>query len=194
MIYCHADKATARLASGQEKVFLLTTLPCSLRQEHHCVRSNVMKRTPQVRRRPYRIRNPHERFFEKVRIDPSGCWIWEGALGKAGYGTFNLGRYEDGYTSAHIYTYTMLFGPVPSGLQLDHLCRVRACCNPWHLEAVSSRTNALRGAHPWVTQPRKTHCNYGHTLTEETRYASGSCRICARQRAKAWKATHRHQQ
>lgn len=127
---------------------------------------------------PRKPRNQRERFFEKVRIDPSGCWIWEGSRAKAGYGTFNLGRRGDGYTTAHEYTYSMLFGPVPSGYELDHLCRQRCCCNPWHVEAVTHRVNHLRGMHPAAVTHRSGICKRGHALSPKN-FRGAECRRCA---------------
>lgn len=77
-------------------------------------------------------------------LDRSGeCWVWTGAL-NTGYGRVHVGP---GRRSAygHRVLYEMLVGPVPEGLDLDHLCRNRACCNPDHLEPVTRQENLLRG-------------------------------------------------
>lgn len=81
-----------------------------------------------------------ERFWAKVERDPSGCWLWTASLADGGYGHF--GRWK-----AHRYAYETLVEPVPHGLDLDHLCRVRHCVNPSHLEPVTRAENLRRGTH-----------------------------------------------
>lgn len=80
---------------------------------------------------------------ESYIIDSAtGCWVWQ-RLGVNGYGRLTL----DGVTQpAHRYTYEALNGPVPEGLELDHLCRNKACVNPFHLEAVPHAENLRRAA------------------------------------------------
>ena len=83
------------------------------------------------------------RLMSHVRIDPSGCWIWTGSLNREGYGRISWrGRTE---RAAHRVSYALLRGPLLEGLELDHLCRVRPCVNPDHLEQVTSQVNILRG-------------------------------------------------
>jgi len=91
---------------------------------------------------PHRRRlTPDERFWPKV--DRGGaCWLWTGALYVNGYGAF---RGPDGRTiRAHRFAYERVVGPIPEGLDLDHLCRVRACVNPAHLEPVTRAENLRR--------------------------------------------------
>lgn len=115
--------------------------------------------------RVYVRRDPADRFTEKYRVDPSGCWIWTGAIGAEGYGRF-------GYPSrqtrlAHRVAHVLFIGPIPDGYQVDHICAVKACVNPDHLEAVTPLVNTRR-ALPWVNgQARRTHCPQGHEYTEE---------------------------
>lgn len=71
------------------------------------------------------------------------CWIWQRATDRRGYGVGCLGRTP---VRAHILYFESKHGPVPDGLQLDHRCRIRRCCNPDHLEAVTSAENTRRGA------------------------------------------------
>ena len=73
------------------------------------------------------------------------CWIWTGGLSKKGYGVFSLGGVSQ---LAHRVAYEWILGAVPAELELDHLCRVRACVRPNHLEAVTHRVN-LRRAPVW---------------------------------------------
>jgi len=77
---------------------------------------------------------PEIRFWAKVdKNGPGGCWVWTGALADTGYGIFNL---RAKLNNTHRVAYEWLVGPIPDGMHLDHLCRVRACCNPAHLEPV----------------------------------------------------------
>ena len=110
------------------------------------------------------------------------CWLWMLQLDSRGYG-----RFWDGTRRpfAHDFAYELLVGPVPDGLELDHLCRVPACVNPAHLEAVTHRVNVLRGVGFMAQQARKTHCKRGHLLAGDNIYDRGGrkrdCRICRRE-------------
>jgi hypothetical protein len=84
-----------------------------------------------------------ERFFAFVSPEPnSGCWLWCGGLQSRGYGFFCLS--DASMVLAHRYSYELARGPVPDGLEVDHLCRLKACVNPEHLEAVTQSENTLR--------------------------------------------------
>lgn len=73
----------------------------------------------------------------------TACWLWAGYLKPNGYASISLDRKHKVY--AHRYVYERFRGPIPDGLQLDHLCRVRSCVNPWHLEPVTAAENLRRG-------------------------------------------------
>ena len=115
-------------------------------------------------------------FWRKVNFDtPTGCWEWMGGKDWDGYGMAQAaGRSCRSSRMAYIY----LIGPIPSGLQLDHLCRVVSCVNPWHLEPVTPKENRQR------VSRLKTACRYGHpynaTNTHVTKEGWRICRLCAR--------------
>jgi hypothetical protein len=91
----------------------------------------------------------------------TGCTLWLKHLAPNGYGTVAVGgrvRY------AHRVAFELAKGPIPSGLQIDHLCRVRSCINPQHLEAVTQKVNWFRGFSPPALNAKKTHCRRGHLL------------------------------
>lgn len=123
-----------------------------------------------------------ERFM--ARVDDSGdCWLWLGAKSSNGYGAVSVGGRMK---SAHRYSYEQHVGSIPAGLQIDHLCRVRNCVNPAHLEAVTGRTNVLRSPDaPSAINARKTHCIHGHEYTPENTLLQKRgkyCRECHRQK------------
>ena len=134
-----------------------------------------------------------DRFRMKYDIADNGCWIWKGATtGKSGYGAFYAGQ----RITAHRFAYETFIGPVPEGLDVDHLCRNRLCVNPDHLEPVTRRENVVRGVSPNAANAAKTHCIRGHPLTRENCYASKwprnrECKECARLASKAKTAKRR---
>lgn len=93
-----------------------------------------------------------QRFWMKVdRTDT--CWLWTASKTRNGYGMFGVSIDGKVTTSpAHRWAYEMLVGPIPTGLQIDHLCRVRHCVNPAHLEPVTGTQNIRRG---WVARRRE---------------------------------------
>lgn len=122
------------------------------------------------------VRTPAEpRFWAKV--DKSGeCWEWTASLKPNGYGSF---VFEGRTWYAHRLAYTLARGEIPHGLQLDHLCRNRACVNPDHLEPVTCRVNLLRGETLTAARAAQTHCVNGHEFTPATTYIKpNGCRNC----------------
>ena len=121
-----------------------------------------------------------ERFNERyIPVPESGCWIWLGNPNAYGYGVI---RVSGKMINAHRFAYTTHRGPIPDGLTLDHLCRVRCCVNPDHLEAVDNKTNVLRGVGSPAVNARKTHCLRGHEFTNTTHGTTGVprryCQTC----------------
>lgn len=114
-----------------------------------------------------------ERFWEKVNKTDE-CWLWTAGTCKDGYGRFRLdGRVQQ----AHRVAYELLVGPIPEGLELDHVCRVTACVRPDHLEPVTHQENMARGHYG-----RRDCCKRGHLFTpENTRWVESGrrCRKCA---------------
>lgn len=105
-----------------------------------------------------------DRVRSKVAYDPDGCWLWVGAVRDTGYGQIGirLARRQYANKLAHRYVYELLVGPIPDGLQIDHLCRVITCVRPDHLEPVTQRENIARGESACAWNARKTHCKRGH--------------------------------
>jgi hypothetical protein len=134
--------------------------------------------------RIYPRKDVMDRLWAKTIIDPdSGCRIWCGALVSNGYGAIRDG---DGRMAlVHRVGYEREVGEIPDGLDLDHLCRTRACWNPTHLEPVTRQINLLRGVGFPAQQAAKTHCPHGHPYDDQnTRIKCGKreCRACERRR------------
>lgn len=98
------------------------------------------------------------------------CWLWTGSLDTAKYGQIMVGGRM---RKAHTAFYERYVGPVPEGLELDHLCRVRLCVNPEHLEAVTHAENVRRAA------LARTTCPNGHQY-DSMRDGHRSCSTCRR--------------
>ena len=141
---------------------------------------------------PYMTDSELGRFLGKLEFDEAltwngmPCWLWGARRTKpSGYGTLNIGGK---HTRAHRLAYEHWIGPIPEGLQPDHLCRVRRCCNPWHVEPVTQSVNVLRSLTALGKQakpkPVRTHCDCGREYEKiETRKGQMKvCRPCARRR------------
>lgn len=133
---------------------------------------------------------PVEPRMERFSIpEPnSGCYLWLGALSTDGYAQIS---HNGRNRNAHIVAYELAKGPVPDGLQIDHLCRVRCCVNPDHLEAVTAQVNNVRGFGPMTTRERNAGnysptCPHGHTDVVRYMRKNGklqkTCLTCRKER------------
>ena len=148
-------------------------------------------------------RTLEERFWPKVnkdgpisnhRPDLGPCWLWLGGQMNNGYGQFWNGR---NMVLAHRFAYELLVGPIPEGLESDHLCRVRNCVNAGHLEPVSHLINVQRGEAGLESgrqQLAKTHCPAEHPYGVENTYwwrGERHCRACNRAHSRELRARRR---
>ncbi len=118
------------------------------------------------------------RFWAKVDKTDT-CWLWTASQRTNGYGQFAIKHGQVVY--AHRFAYEALVGPIPVGLQIDHLCRVRHCVNPSHMEPVTPRENTLRGYGISVINAAKTHCPQGHLYDARRQNGDRRCRTCNRE-------------
>lgn len=136
--------------------------------------------------RPPRI-GEDKRFDCKYIVDKSDCWLWQANIHANGYGKF---KSDSGKTLlAHRFSYERAYGAISPDLQIDHLCRVRSCVNPSHLEQVTAKVNTYRGVSFSAVNAFKTHCVHGHSFdADNTRIyyfkdrPHRACRSCARAR------------
>lgn len=158
---------------------------------------------PGLVRRTYRW---PENLLRRLRFDPpssmpTGCITWTGMVNDDGYGMLSV---KGKMRYCHRAAYELLRGPIPDGLELDHLCHGadnscpggrscphRACCNPGHMEPVTTAENGQRGLRN-VERLARTHCVHGHEWTPENTYywkdGARRCRACQRRATAAWRA------
>lgn len=132
---------------------------------------------------------PIERFMRFVKVNETGCWVWQGSKGNGvrnkGYGYFNSGEKN---VIAHRWSYSFFKGAIPKGLTVHHKCYNPSCVNPEHLKAITQRENNF-------DSPRyvgnRTHCPRGHEYTPDNIYERPNkkgnkswreCRQCSRER------------
>lgn len=111
------------------------------------------------------------------KVDAAGpCWLWTGHRSAQGYGRIGTGEGR-AVALVHRVVWELLVGPIPASLELDHLCRVRSCCNPDHLEPVTHAENVRRGAFGANRLPL-AKCRRGHDFTPENTAVYARQREC----------------
>ncbi len=155
----------------------------------HAKRPRTVDAAGGMAQRRYPLHTPKRIARFTARVDKNGpaaearpdlgpCWLWTGSIDADGYGCYLRDH------SAHRFAWEIANGPVPDGLVIDHLCRVRHCVNPAHMEPVTNAENILRGECPPAVNARKTHCPRGHEFTTENTYVypdgRRECRECRR--------------
>lgn len=163
----------------------------SLFPKRHRVTIAARAKKLKVRRKCHGLnQSTMERFWNKVNKTsgiygesgnfPSECWTWKASTHQ-GYAEFWDDK-KKSMTHAHKFLYESINGPVLSHLELDHLCRIRHCVNPSHLEPVTPKENTLRGTGPTSINAKKTHCINGHLFDEKNTYVNEgrNCRQCIR--------------
>lgn len=133
------------------------------------------------------------RFWAKVdRRGDDECWPWLGALSYKGYGRVFID--SKSHKPAHRFAYELENGPVSPDLVMDHLCRNRACCNPRHVEPVTTRTNVLRGVGLTAKAAAQTHCKRGHLLSGHNLLPNPKARECRECKLERNRADYRRAQ
>jgi hypothetical protein len=125
---------------------------------------------------------PEQRFWPKVEF--ADCWLWTGATVHNGYAVFRLNAKRVVY--AHRWAYEHLVGDPGDGMELDHLCRVRRCVNPDHLEPVTHAENTRRGYGPTSSNGAMLTCALGHPLVQAK--TQRFCRTCRNKYAREYAA------
>jgi len=121
------------------------------------------------------------RFSNKIQVDNNtNCWNWIAAKHSAGYGLFILNNKR---IYSHRYSYELFKGKIYEGLDIDHICRNRLCCNPDHLEAVTRQVNLLRGMGTSAINARKIKCPRGHNYTGKNNRGQRICGTCKNEKA-----------
>lgn len=139
--------------------------------------------------RPHKTVSDADRILAKIVVDEmTGCWEWQGYRMPAGHGRVRAGGRK---VLVHRWVFEHLVGPIPEGLELDHLCRNPPCCNPDHLEPVDHRTNCLRGIGQGALNAVKTECPKGHPYDAANTYVDflgrRVCRACRSAWQRRWR-------
>lgn len=123
-----------------------------------------------------------ERIKKKIVLQPCAikgligdCWAWQG-FKYQGYGRYRINSKIT--KKAHRVVYELLKGPIPEGLESDHLCLNRSCVNPDHIEPVTRAENLRRSHVTGAGNGARTHCRQGHEFTNKNTYAWRGKRFC----------------
>ena len=134
-----------------------------------------------------------ERLLERIELDERGCWVWTAYVNPDGYAVLSP---DPGHSQlAHRFSYVWHVGPVQPGMELDHVCRNRACVNPDHLEQVTHRENMKRSITRWRHQ-QVAQCPQGHDYSPQNTgisiqaggHPNRYCKACRRDRSRARRA------
>lgn len=138
--------------------------------------------------------------MSQTYINTDECWLYAGYKNPDGYGViFCTVNGKTINHRAHRVTYENFVAPIPDNMVLDHLCRVRHCINPAHLEAVTDKENIMRGIGASAKNSVKTHCPNGHPYNNRNTYTHTSakgnkeryCRRCRDAYIYRWRARKR---
>jgi hypothetical protein len=140
---------------------------------------------------PKRSATPVEVVLSRTTVTEKGCWLWNGSPNRSGYGQIKV---DGRWPVVHKIVYEAFVGPVPEGMQLDHLCHDprrctlasecphRRCVRPSHMLPATPRENTLRSNAVTAVNAARTHCVNGHEFTEANTYVRPTggrmCRAC----------------
>jgi hypothetical protein len=124
------------------------------------------------------------RFWSKVN-KTEGCWLWTAFRNPKGYGRFYVSELRPS-EYAHRYSYEIHRGPIPEGMEIDHLCKNTSCIRPDHLEVVTGRVNNSRSNSTSANHAKKTTCPKGHSYSHVSvgKFTCRRCRVCNTEQAK----------
>ena len=137
-----------------------------------------------------RVSRPLTDFYDRIKFnEQTWCWDWQGEITWGKYGRISIRRKR---VLVHRFSYELFKGKIPDGLEIDHLCRNRKCCNPQHLEAVTRSTNLSRGHNH---NRDKNHCPQGHPYSGKNmitrKNGSRECRQCTKVGIKKWECKNK---